>query len=348
MTYEILEYSTTSVDFTPHDSRWIPHSARFVVLGETAKSTGRLGVFKLSDSGVTSVCETERDSGLKCCTFGSHTLPERFIATGSLSGELETWDLEHASEPRSSFKAHRGAVNAIDGSGGGTHGIGALEIVTGGRDGTVKVWDTRQESAVAIFKSVSASTCECWCVAFGNSFDENERCVLAGYENGDVKMFDLRVGTVRYETNIANGVCSVEFDRKDITMNKFVATCLESQFVVFDARTQHPDDGFASVTQNSSVKTTIWGVRHLPQDREVFATLLGDGSVALYRYEYPVKRQRLCPAGKPQGVAGSAKRISSTSLASQPINSWDWHAEKTGLAVCSGFDQRVRVVVMTN
>ena len=33
-------------------------------------------------------------------------------------------------------------------------------------------------------------------MAIGNSFNDEERCVLAGYDNGDVKMFDLRAGKV--------------------------------------------------------------------------------------------------------------------------------------------------------
>lgn len=45
---------------------------------------------------------------------------------------------------------------------------------------------------------------------------------------------------IRWETNVRNGVCGLSFDRKDIEMNKFAVTCLEAQFHVFDARTQHP------------------------------------------------------------------------------------------------------------
>lgn len=45
---------------------------------------------------------------------------------------------------------------------------------------------------------------------------------------------------VRWEANVKNGVCAVQFDRKDIEMNKFGVGCLEAQFHVFDARTQHP------------------------------------------------------------------------------------------------------------
>jgi hypothetical protein len=35
-----------------------------------------------------------------------------------------------------------------------------------------------------------------------------------GYDNGDVKLFDLRTNAIRYETNYQNGVTSGEFDRK--------------------------------------------------------------------------------------------------------------------------------------
>lgn len=34
-------------------------------------------------------------------------------------------------------------------------------------------------------------------MALGNSYDDEERCLLAGYDNGDIKMFDLRTNTVR-------------------------------------------------------------------------------------------------------------------------------------------------------
>ncbi len=40
-----------------------------------------------------------------------------------------------------------------------------------------------------------------------------------------------------------NGICSIDFDRKDIQMNKLVATTLESQFKLFDLRTYHPKVG---------------------------------------------------------------------------------------------------------
>ena len=46
----------------------------------------------------------------------------------------------------------------------------------------------------------------------------------------------------------------MEFDRKDIPMNKMVVTSLESKFNVFDLRTQHPTKGFASLTEKVSTR----------------------------------------------------------------------------------------------
>jgi hypothetical protein len=46
-------------------------------------------------------------------------------------------------------------------------------------------------------------------VALGNCYNL-ERCVLAGYESGDLKMFDLAAARVRWETNVGKGVCGVQ------------------------------------------------------------------------------------------------------------------------------------------
>ena len=37
-------------------------------------------------------------------------------------------------------------------------------------------------------------------------YNQDERFVTAGYDNGDVKMFDLRTMSVKWETNLKNGV----------------------------------------------------------------------------------------------------------------------------------------------
>jgi len=131
------------------------------------------------------------------------------------------YDLEHIDKPIYSQQAHTSIINAIDGCGGLDIGYGAPEIVTGGRDGCVRLWDPRvSEPVLALEPGEGQSARDCWTVAFGNSFSDDDRCIAAGYDNGDVKLFDLRTNSMRYETNVSNGVTNIEFDRKDIEMNK--------------------------------------------------------------------------------------------------------------------------------
>ena len=49
----------------------------------------------------------------------------------------------------------------------------------------------------------------------------------------------------------------MRFYRQDIKMNKFVVTCLEAKFHVFDARTQHKDKGFSSLTEQTKKDSTV-------------------------------------------------------------------------------------------
>lgn len=74
--------------------------------------------------------------------------------------------------------------------------------------GSVMVWDVRQkEIPVAKFLPGEGTTArDCWSVAFGNSYNSEERIVVAGYDNGDIKMYDLKTMSVRWSKCIKNGV----------------------------------------------------------------------------------------------------------------------------------------------
>lgn len=154
---------------------------------------------------------------------------------------MNIYNLEGSSKPIYSVNAHNEIINSIDGIAGHQIGRGAPELVTGSRDGSVKVWDLRQKYPTIVMRPKEGDIHrDCWTVTFGNSYNSDERVVAAGYDNGDVKMFDIRSVDILWESNLKNGVCSVEFDRNDIPMNKFVATTLESKFYLFDLLGDHP------------------------------------------------------------------------------------------------------------
>ena len=188
---------------------------------------------------------------------------------------------------------------------------------------------------------------DCWTVAFGNSYNNNERSILAGYDNGDLKLFDLRKNSLVWDTNLLNGICGIEFDRKDIKMNKLVATTLEGRIHVFDMRTQHVEEGYSSLKEKLAEQTTVWGVRHLPQNRDLFGIMGGDGKLSLYRYKYPAQRVLKDANGVPKGVVGSLELLNDKKIATQPIASLDWHLDKIGLGVMSCLDQTCKVIITT-
>jgi len=47
------------------------------------------------------------------------------------------------------------------------------------------------------------------------------------------------------------------------------------------------------------------------------------------------------------GVPGSLQLLQNVGLSTQPLSSFDWSPDKSGLAVCTAFDQTLRVVVST-
>lgn len=295
------------------------------------------------------VTEAEKTSPLRCGHFGASGLSERHLSCGDFAGVLSTWDLERLATPVWQAQAHGGIINAMDAMGGARRGYGAPEIVTGGRDGRVCVWDPRQHDApVAAFEPPEGleAVPDCWTVAFGDSHCDGDRSVLAGYDNGDVKLFDLRNGQVRWERNLKNGVCAAEFDRRDIAMNKCAVATLEGKFHVFDMRTHNKErGGYAGVEEKFPTGATLWGCTHLPQNRDLWMVGGGDGTVSLYKYAYPDQRRATDADGKEYGVTGEVRCLTYRQLSTQPINCWDWSADKEGLAVCGSFDQSVRVVI---
>lgn len=346
---QIIEHATLAVNFTPFAVRWVPASARLVAVGSHPRGSGTVRVLALEKGRLVDKAEHETKAGVKCATFNASAFEQRQVAVGDYAGGVSLYDLERLEKPAWSVPdAHSGMVNCVDGCGGLNVGGGAPELVTGSRDGTVRVWDPRQREPVAALEPAEGEKArDCWAVAFGNSFNDDERVVAAGYDNGDVKVLDLRMRSLLWEANVGNGVVGLEFDRRDIPLNKMAVTGLESAFRVYDMRTRHDEEGYAHVDQ-SAHKSTVWGARFLPQNRDVFMTAGGNGSVAAWRYEYPDKRSvKDKETGKERGVPGTVHQVQSKKLSDQPIVSLDWNADKKGLFAAAALDQTIKVGLVT-
>lgn len=116
-------------------------------MGQTPSAKGAFQIFQLKKGKIEKLHDYELEYGIKQGCFGYSSLTDRDIATIDFKGNLAIYDIEKG-EPKFEVKAHEGMGNTIDGIGGKGTDYGAPELVTGGSDGCVRVWDPRQESPV--------------------------------------------------------------------------------------------------------------------------------------------------------------------------------------------------------
>jgi hypothetical protein len=63
---------------------------------------------------------------------------------------------------------------------------------------------------------------------------------------------------------------------------------------------------------------------------------------------YPTQRNRMDEKKEHlEGVPGEIQLINESPIAEQPVASFDWSSDKTGLFACASFDQQLRVGVVT-
>lgn len=139
---QILEHASQSLGFTPFDVKWIPSSARFCLFGQSPSAKGVFNVYSLEDGTLKLITEWKKEYGIKSGTFKASPVSIRDCATLDYKGKLIIYDIERG-VPKYEVQAHSNMGNQIDGIGGKGAEYGAPELVTGGSDGCVRVWDPR-------------------------------------------------------------------------------------------------------------------------------------------------------------------------------------------------------------
>jgi WD repeat-containing protein 92 len=133
-----------------------------------------LRIYELDQGKLNTIVKLEKKHGLKCCTFGASpsATAGRKLAVGDYGGKLSIYDVDGGQVEKPIWEvvgvqdnnffalkveAHSKIVNCIDGCGGLGIGGGACEIVTGSRDGSVKVWDPRTNEPVVVLEPMESN-----------------------------------------------------------------------------------------------------------------------------------------------------------------------------------------------
>ena len=320
---------TKYINYIPFDIHWLPYSTKLVSIGESFDSKGILQIYNLYQGKLSIEGEYIQNYPSKCSTFGISSFSSRDLALGDFDGNLSVIDLERGEFNYEIKKAHKGIIQSIDGL-GVKNNQGPPEIITGGKDGLVKLWDLRSDKPCILLepKDIKKNFPECWTVRFGECGSNKK--VGIGYDNGDIKIFDLRMDKIFMGENLKKGVCNIEFDKKNIPINKMIVTTLGSKFYFYD---------LTNYFQNKKklydeVNTTIWGAKFLPQNRDIFVTLGGDGNLNLYKYD---KKDFL------NNINDKLNMLSSNHICSRPIIGFDWHLIKNGLACLVSLDNTIKI-----
>ena len=158
---QIFEYLNLPLNFTPFHVKWLPNSPKFALLGQSPRMNGIFKLMKLDKNKLIECFKMEFGKGFKSCSFNyfkdamgldptandqsAPNYPYQ-IALGDINGKVYLVDLEKE-KIFYEIEAHRGMVNSVD-TMGGLVGSGVLEILSGGSDGCVRLWDPRQEAPV--------------------------------------------------------------------------------------------------------------------------------------------------------------------------------------------------------
>ena len=329
----IVELISKGLEYTVYDTKWIPSSRRCIVAGSRPNATGALQVFKMQTQEkeqLMKLSDITTESAIRCTTFAAADPIQRHIALGDFKGQVITYDLNDIEKkPVFQHKVHDDIINCIDGGGA----PGPCEIVTGSRDGKVCVCDTRSPDPVVAVLEPEGDKRDCWSVSMGGTNGPSERSVIAGYDNGDLKLWDLKSNQVTWETNLRNGIASMQFSDRTGPLKRVTCGCLTGQLVTFDLTDKPQDKGYRSHVTKVKDSATIWVIQHCPQRRDVIATTGGSGELMIWR-----KNKKDLVLDK----------ITTSQFSTQPICAFDWHPDKEGLAVMGAFDQTVRIALITH
>lgn len=279
---EIATYISYPTDYHIFDTKWLPSCpTKFVSVGATSKSSASRGciqIAQLNSDRLESIKSIEKKSPYRCATFGATVRSTSSLALGNFHGGLQIFDAERFDFPVFEAKAHSGVVNCLDGLGSG----GGAEIVTGGRDGSIKVWDPRQGGPVFVVSPVKkedgGSGCrDCWTVCFIEGEGQHDRTVFAGFDNGDVKAVDLRTVKERWSYNVGSGICKLSSNKKCSKANRLAAGTVDGSIYLLGlGQSTIPDH--VKVAEASS----IWSINYLPHQDNTFASV-GE-SIEIWRH----------------------------------------------------------------
>lgn len=85
---QMLAHIEKSLNYQIFDVKWIPYSAKFIVIGTKTNGKGIIQFYELDSPNIELINEIQLDNALKCCSFGTSVPGERHLSIGDFNGNL--------------------------------------------------------------------------------------------------------------------------------------------------------------------------------------------------------------------------------------------------------------------
>jgi len=328
MAGSLLHVADTEVDFTALSLAWIPSSARIISIGAHQKGHGVLSVFALVGRELQKTSTVKADRPLRCGTFDLGDPQEREFCCGDFNGGLSVWDVETLSQTEQ-INAHADVLNSLAGG-----GVGSSELLTGGRDGEVKLWDRRALGRPTMKMMPEEGTVrrDCWTVTHSGG---DRGLAAAGFDNGDVKVFDLRSTKLLWETNVSRGVSDINLFGVSENLFRLVVGTVHGKLLAWDDVTA--PTAAASLHTHQLDKSTVWKTQLMSgggsgnEKPAVLASCVGSGALCLSKLDQN----------------GSISSLHTQQVSEPPLTCLAVSTDKPGLVATAACDNTIRLFYFT-
>jgi len=199
----------------------------------------------------------------------------------------------------------------------------APTVLAASRDGITSLWDLREPSKPALQIKPKAEV-DCWTATMSRQLN----IIATGYEDHYLRLFDIRKNQLLEEVSLGSGVISIEFQTGHTS--KLVATVANAKLFIYQTNSLEKGKLSQGVAIDAH-ESTVWSVKHNPNDPTMFATTGGNGTLNLYKHNKE-----------------SAQQLGTIGLVSNrlPAITLDWFQSRPGLVAYTTLERTVGLLAI--